>query len=73
MPARREQSTWVRAEGRRPKASEERTRGTAASSWPSMGNWSCGGVGSGWFCADWRGLKGADDCGLGVASASEGL
>ena len=46
MPARREQSTRARADGRRPKASEKRTRGTAASSWPSMGNWSRRGVGA---------------------------
>jgi len=72
LPARREQSTRTRAEGRRPKASEEGTRGIAASSWPSMGNWSRG-VGSGWFCADWRELKGADDRRLGVASAAEGV
>jgi hypothetical protein len=30
MPAQREQSTRARAEGRRPKASEERTRGKLA-------------------------------------------
>jgi hypothetical protein len=53
MPARREQSTRARADGRRPKASEKRTRGTAASSWPSMGNWSRRGVGAGWFCKEW--------------------
>jgi hypothetical protein len=47
MPARREQSTRARTEGRRPKASEERTRGTAASSWPAMGIWSRRGVGRG--------------------------
>jgi putative transposase len=35
MPAGREQ--WTRYRGRRPKASEERTRGRAASSRPSMG------------------------------------
>jgi hypothetical protein len=53
MPAQREQSTRARGEGRRPKASEERTRGTARRSWPSMGNWSGSGVGWGWFCASW--------------------
>ena len=35
MPAGRGQ--WTRYKGRRPKASDERTRGTTASSWPSMG------------------------------------
>jgi len=45
MPARREQSTQARAESRRPKASEERTRGTAASSRPAMGICSRRGVG----------------------------
>src|SRR5690242_17916360 len=59
--------------GRRPKASEERTRGTAASSLPSMGIWSCRGVGRGWFWGDWRELKAADGSGLGLASIAERL
>ena len=73
MAAQREQSSRHGPEGRRPKASEERTRGTAASSWPSMGNWSGSGVGGGWFCADWRELRAADDYGPGAASVAEGL
>jgi len=73
MPARREQSIRARAEGRRRKATEKRTRGTAASSWPSMGNWSRCGVGAGWFCKEWWEQKARDDCGPGPASAAEGL
>jgi hypothetical protein len=71
MPAWREQ--WTRYRGRRPKAADERTRGRAASSWPSMGIWSRSGVGRGRFCGDWRDLKAANDCGPELASAVEGL
>jgi hypothetical protein len=53
MPARREQSTRAKVDSRRPKASEKRTRGKSAISWPSMGKWSGSGVGGGWFCASW--------------------
>src|ERR1044072_8432381 len=53
-PAWREHSRWWRVSaGRRPKASEERTRGTAASSWPAMGILLRGGAGRRSFCADW--------------------
>jgi len=71
MPAGREQ--WTRYRGRRPKASDEGTRGSAARSWPAMEIWSRSGVGRGWFCGDWRELEAADDCGPGLASAAEGL
>ena len=71
MPAWYEQST--RRRSRRPKASEERTRGTAASSWQSMGIWWCRGVGRGWFWGDWRELKAADGSGLGLANMAERL
>jgi hypothetical protein len=71
MPAWRER--WTRYRGRRPKASDEGTRGRADRSWPAMENWSRSGVGRGWFCGDWRELEAADDCGPGLASAAEGL
>ena len=48
MPAQREQSTWVRAEGRRPKASEERTRGTAVRSGRLWGIGRVVALASGW-------------------------
>jgi len=46
MPAWRERST---RRGRRPKASEEGTRGKLVSSWPAMGIWVGSGVAGGWF------------------------
>ena len=70
MPARRERSTQVR--GGRPKAREERTRGTAVSGWP-MGILRGSGFGEGWFSRDRREVKAADDCGLAAAAVLDGL
>ena len=58
--------------GRRPKAPEERTRGTAVSGWP-MGIWRGSGFGEGWFSQDPREVKAADDCGLAAAGVLDGV
>ena len=60
-------------EGRRPKASEEGTRGTAVSGWPSMGIWRGSGLGEGMVGAKiGEGRRAADGCGLAAAAAVDG-
>jgi hypothetical protein len=58
--------------GRRRKASDEGTRGKAASSWRAMGIWCGSGFGGGWSSQDRWIPTGAEDCGLGAA-ALDGL
>src|SRR6201988_1770932 len=62
-----------RDRGRRPKAPEEGTRGTAVSGWSPMGIWRAGGFGDGWFSQDRREMQAADDCGLAAAAALGGV
>jgi hypothetical protein len=62
-----------RDRGRRPKAPEEGTRGTAVSGWPPMGIWRAGGFGDGWFSQDRREVQAADDCGLAAAAVLDGV
>ena len=71
MPARRDLS--ARVSGRRPKASEEGTRGKAVSGWPSMGIWRGSGFGGRWCCQDRRELEAADDRALTAAAMLDGL
>src|SRR5208282_841749 len=70
MPARRELST--RAEGRRPKASREGTRGRPCGRLPFMGICRCGGLGRG--CAGRRSWHRIDDrsARIVVAAAADG-
>jgi hypothetical protein len=70
MPARRECSTGDG--GRRSKAPEERTRGTAVRGWPAMEIRRGSGFGEGWFSQERRELKAAGDRGLGVAAVLDG-
>ena len=49
----------ARSEGRRPKASQEGTRGVPGRRLPSMGIWRCGGLGRG--CVRWRSRCRSDD------------
>ncbi len=58
MPARGDLS--ARAEGRRPKASQEGTRGPPGRRLTTMGIWRCGGLRG--RCADCRGRRQNDDC-----------
>jgi len=58
--------------GQRRKASDEGTRGKAASSWPSMGIWCGSRFGGGWSSQDCWIPTGAEDCGSGAA-ALDGL
>jgi len=62
-----------RDRGRRPKAPEEGTRGTAVSGWPPMGIWRASGFGDGWFSQDRREVQAADDCGLAAAAVLDGV
>jgi len=62
-----------RTEGRRPKASEEGTRGKAVSAWPTMGIWRLSGCSRGWFCGDRRELSAGDDSGVASAAVLDGL
>ena len=71
MPAGRERLNRVR--GRRPKASDERTRGKAVSAWRAMGIWRRSGCGGRWFSEDCRGLEAADDRELTAAVVLDGL
>jgi len=59
--------------GRRPKASDERTRGKAASAWRAMGIWRRSGCCRGGFCEDRRAPRTADDSGELAAAALDGL
>ncbi len=49
-----------RSEGRRPKASQEGTRGPPGRRLTTMGIWRCGGLRG--RCADCRGRRQNDDC-----------
>ena len=71
MPAGCERSNRVR--GRRPKASDERTRGKAASAGQAMGIWRWSGCCRGWLCDDRRAPRAADDNGELAAAALDGL
>ena len=57
-----------RYEGRRTKATEERTRGKAVRTWLSMGIWRWSRFGGGWFSQNRRELEAADDRGLSAAA-----
>jgi hypothetical protein len=59
--------------GRRRKASDERTRGKAVSTWPSMGIWRRRGCSQRWFCEDRRELDAADDSWRAAAAVLDGL
>src|ERR1700674_771424 len=74
MPAGRERLN--RGRGRRPKASDERTRGKAVSAWRAMGIWrrnGWSGCRRGGFCEDRRALRAVDYSGEFAAAALHGL
>jgi hypothetical protein len=71
MPAGRERLN--RGRGRRPKASDERTRGKAVSARRAMGIWRRSGCRRGGFCEDRRALRAGDYSGEFAAAALDGL
>ena len=62
-----------RGRGRRPKASDEGTRGKAASARRAMGIWRRSGYPRGGICEDRRALRATDDSGEFAAAALDGL